>query len=548
MNLRLSAFLASAVLSAPFAAEAQEPLLRVTGPSTFGYSADAADIDGDGVSDILAGSATGDAWVHSGADGSLLFSMPAAGGVTEVACAGDVNGDGVLDVVVGIWKSPEGQARVHSGVDGALIHKVFGSAGTQLFGSAVAGVGDVDGDGFDDFAVGNTADSPAYRGRVLVFSGKTAGVLFTSFGLKDDEQFGGSISPAGDVDNDGTPDIIVGCRDETLSNGPGRVRVISGANGSAIHEYAQSAEIQLGHDVGDLGDIDGDGFDDFMFTSRNIGILPPQHDVGGRIRVVSGQTGTDLFNITGDEIGHPGLGSSCSRAGDVDGDGTEDFASYSMGNLNVEPAICVFSGATGALIRAIPASVSSTSVPAPLAHGDFDGDGHGDLAHGAFAGFFDNSASVVVFSGETMLSGLYEGTGGAVALGVEVGGTQDDLSVRLASPGDALVFHVDAPGLEAAPLVLAAQPFLSANGMPANPGLSLWFDLNSLPTVVILFDSANNVFGIPSLPSGGVSIYGGVVPPGLAGTSVAVQAVSLAGPLAANGLYEASGAVEIRLK
>lgn len=81
----------------------------------------------------------------------------------SVAGAGDVNGDGFDDFLVGLWQDDvngvnSGSARVFSGIDGSVLYTVSGDSAGDAFGSSVACAGDVDGDGLADLVVGAWLD------------------------------------------------------------------------------------------------------------------------------------------------------------------------------------------------------------------------------------------------------------------------------------------------------------------------------------------------------------------------------------------------------
>ena len=146
------------------------------------------DVNSDGFDDLIIGAHwadpngvdSGSVYVHSGADGSLIyqwdgrnagdhFGLPASG-------AGDVNSDGVKDIIVGAhWADPNGttsgSAYVYSGLDGSLLHQWDGSQADDRFGRCVAGAGDVNGDGTDDFIIGayGADENGSFSGSAYVY-------------------------------------------------------------------------------------------------------------------------------------------------------------------------------------------------------------------------------------------------------------------------------------------------------------------------------------------------------------------------------------------
>ncbi|MFQ5512625.1 MAG: integrin alpha [Candidatus Krumholzibacteriia bacterium] len=142
-----------------------------------------------------------------------------------VAGAGDVNNDGYDDVIVGAVfldnpEQDEGQSRVYLGGPGGLsatpAWAVDGNNVSANFGHAVSGAGDVNNDGYDDVIVG----APRYfnpevrEGRAFVYLGRIGGpstlATWTGESNQDEANFGWSVAGAGDVDNDGYDDIVVG--------------------------------------------------------------------------------------------------------------------------------------------------------------------------------------------------------------------------------------------------------------------------------------------------------------------------------------------------
>jgi hypothetical protein len=190
----------------------------------FGWSVrDVGDWDADGFHDIVVGSPSsptsvalgGKARVYSGKLMSLLFTAQgtvALGSLGySVGAAGDVNGDGKDDIVVGAYgeNNNSGAVRVFLGSTGTASWVKFGEASNDRLGGAVCGVGDVNHDGFDDFAGGAYGASTA--GWAKVWSGKDASLLYSKLAAPaGGEQFGAALAGPGDLDQDGWVDLLVG--------------------------------------------------------------------------------------------------------------------------------------------------------------------------------------------------------------------------------------------------------------------------------------------------------------------------------------------------
>ncbi|XOV77214.1 MAG: integrin alpha [Phycisphaerales bacterium] len=197
--------------------------------------------------------------------------------------------------------SGSGSARVFSGADGSVFFTFDGDAADDQFGWSVSGAGDVNGDGFDDFIVGAPFGSTngIVSGSARVFSGNDGSILYTFYGDSVEDAFGYSVSGAGDVNGDGFDDLVVGAYFEsTNGTASGSARVLSGADGSILYTfYGDSAGGWFGFSVSGAGDVDGDGFDDFIVGA-------PFDDNSainsGSARVFSGADGSVLFAFSGD--------------------------------------------------------------------------------------------------------------------------------------------------------------------------------------------------------------------------------------------------------
>ncbi|MGH8003803.1 MAG: integrin alpha [Limisphaerales bacterium] len=190
----------------------------------------------------------------------------------SISGIGDINSDGKADFIVGaMLASPSGvhyagSVFVYSGADGSILFQKNGPASSEMLGHSVAGVGDVNGDGINDFIVSSIGPSPR-PGTVYVYSGADGALLFQKVGATPDAQLGYSVSGAGDINGDGYADIIAGARlgDTDSLNDVGSAFVYSGKDGSLLFQKnGNTSNANFGQAVAGLGDINGDGKSDFV--------------------------------------------------------------------------------------------------------------------------------------------------------------------------------------------------------------------------------------------------------------------------------------------
>jgi FG-GAP repeat protein len=299
--------------------------LKLRGPAgaASGYSLSLGDVNGDGIADLAIGNGAGTSdmgYVLYGHPGAAAASVDLAalsgtdgirlgGGVTgyvAVAAAGDVNGDGIGDLLVGspnagvthvLFGRPSFGGATVDVSDPQLASKLTGMAGSW-FGFAVAGAGDVNGDGIADIVVGAplaalSAASP-YAGKSYVVFGSSAFPAsrdastlaggnggFQIAGAVRNDRSGWSVSAAGDVNGDGIGDVVIGAPYSSYAGSAGgaayvifgktggfqNLSLAGGLTGANGFQAVAPGATQAGFSVS-AGDVNGDGAADVVIGGR----------------------------------------------------------------------------------------------------------------------------------------------------------------------------------------------------------------------------------------------------------------------------------------
>ncbi|MGD8927177.1 MAG: Ig-like domain-containing protein [Thioalkalispiraceae bacterium] len=317
-------------------------------------------------------------WSASSGQGEANFGVSVAG-------AGDVNNDGFDDVIVGADSYDNGQT------DEGAAFLYFGSAaGLALvpswtgeidqagagFGVAVAGAGDVNNDGFDDVIVGADRydNGQTNEGAAFVFQGSASGLATAALWSVEPNQadagLGAIVAGAGNVNGDSFDDVIVGDGDTAY------VYYGSAAGPSLTADWSAGASSVAGG-----GDVNGDGFDDVVVGEPVVG------DASAYYGSASGLSATADWTFDGSLIEQ--FGTSVAIVGSVEGDAWDDVVVgapfHSSSTVASIGQLYLFRGSAAGL-SATPfwSSPEGNSPNTNLGRsvsrvGDVNGDGYDDL-------------------------------------------------------------------------------------------------------------------------------------------------------------------------
>lgn len=356
----------------------------------------AGDVNGDGYADMIAGlsgynSFTGRAYIYFG--GSAYDTIPDVtfnGLISNsqfgysVSDAGDVNNDGFGDVIVSYGNGSSNGAYIYYGgnpMNNIPDVNIMLPSTSDAKNSLVRSAGDINGDGYDDVLAGNEL-----TGLVKVYFGGNPmnNVLDLTFTKESNGTgFGYSFSKAGDINDDGYSDVIIGAYNHNLR---GKVYLyFGGAVPDNVPDrvfHGDSLGRNLGRSVSYAGDVNGDGIDDFVFSGSNLNAM-------GKVYLHFGSTAADTVAdvISPGRYFEYGFGYNICGAGDINNDGYDDVAiaiynnneasfKFLYGGLDINPF------ASGQYINPSDNIVRDITLSSISFTGDLDNDGYDELIMG----------------------------------------------------------------------------------------------------------------------------------------------------------------------
>jgi hypothetical protein len=410
----------------------------------FGVSVTHANVNGDGFQDLIVGaslfadgttgegaaflylgSATGLSavadWTYEGEQENAYFGVKVVG-------AGDVNGDGKEDVLIGAsgYDTPTtdaGRAFLFLGTDTGLAatpaRTIDGPHASAFLGTNLAAAGDTNGDNKADILIGLPTHDNAVgtdAGSAFLYLGTASGLgaqpAWTGVGPSLGSFYGGTLASAGDTNNDGRDDILVGAAiysDQTNYNAQANLYrgSIAGLNSTPTWTI-NATQTNVYYLFQTMGDTNDDGFDDFAISQ-------PQFDVGGntdagRVRLYRGASGS-ISSVpvwTGEGSSANALFGGALGSGDLNRDGHPDLLvaiqGYDNGHID-EGQVALYLGngsslATSSVWQA-ESNQPSSGFGFSVDVADFNGDSYPETIIGAYlySSIATNEGRIFVYSG-----------------------------------------------------------------------------------------------------------------------------------------------------
>ncbi|MGB0953614.1 MAG: integrin alpha [Planctomycetota bacterium] len=289
-----------------------------------------------------------------------------------------------------------------------LHYQLDGAAVGDQFGYAVARLADIDGDGFGDFVVTAPYADPGGlvdAGSAFVYSGAAGTLLHTYHGATAGDRLGMSLANIGDADGDGFDDFTIGAPFADINGlvDNGGTYTYSGATGLLIRQFRGFFnDGQHGRSVSWVGDMDQDGKMDFLASEPNAN--PQSNGLSlGNVKIYSPARGTAFFTMTTSYH----FGDQVASAGDINGDGVNEiFARNAYYGFGSPRNLRIFRGDDGSTLIGVSDSGEAMD-QARLSFarlGDLNQDGFPDFAVGSeAAGSLGTNRGVANFySGLTM--------------------------------------------------------------------------------------------------------------------------------------------------